>query len=375
MIKQLSLLACFTLTLVLGCAPKAKLADPISEDQVLANPTQLTRSFQRAGEAYFSPDMQWIIFQAAKSPEEDYQMYVAQLKWENGKPTGLNTPIGISPSPSWNTCGYFSPDGNSIIFASTANKHQPLEGKGGYQRGQGSYRWSMPPEAEIYRADGWRGAISALGPGGKTDLAKHALTNNNAYDAECAFSPDGQWIVFARKVGDEPAPATTKPIPNLDLFAMRSDGTREVRLTNVPGYDGGPFFSPDGKRLLYRSDRKGNNLLQVFVADLVFDAAGNITGIANEKQLTDDVNVNWGPCWHPSGKTIIWATSIHGHSNYELYMMNDSGKRKVRVTFTQNADVLPVFSPDGKWLMWTSSRGADKTSQIWIAEFKGDPWR
>jgi len=63
----------------------------------------------------------------------------------------------------------------------------------------------------------------------------------------------------------------------------------------VKGYDGGPFFVPDGKRIVYRSDRKGNDLLQIFVADLKFDAKGDITGITNERQLTDDANVNWGP--------------------------------------------------------------------------------
>jgi Tol biopolymer transport system component len=149
---------------------------------------------------------------------------------------------------------------------------------------------------------------------------------------------------------------------------MRADGTGAARLTHAPGYDGGPFFSPDGKRLLYRSDRKNNNLLQVFIADLAFDGAGNITGIAREHQLTDDANVNWGPYWHPDGRHVIYATSAHGHTNYELYLMRDDGSQKTRVTHAAGADVLPVFSPDGKYLIWASKRNGQST-QIYVARF------
>ena len=42
---------------------------------------------------------------------------------------------------------------------------------------------------------------------------------------------------------------------------------------------------------------------------------------------------------------------------------------RIPVDGTYLADVLPVFSPDGKWLMWTSKRTAEKTSQVWAARF------
>jgi Tol biopolymer transport system component len=206
------------------------------------------------------------------------------------------------------------------------------------------------------------------------NLAQHALTDNYDYDAECAFSPNGKWIVFASNRERAPTthpttqPTTAEVTGDLELFAMRADGRNVVRLTHVAGYDGGPFFSPDGMRIVYRSDRHENNLLQVFVSDLVFDRAGNITGIRNERQLTRDANVNWGPYWHPDGRHIIYATSAHGHANYELYLMRSDGSRKARITFAAGADVLPVFSPDGKYLMWASKRNG-KTTQVWLARF------
>jgi TolB protein len=132
---------------------------------------------------------------------------------------------------------------------------------------------------------------------------------------------------------------------------------------------GGPFFAPDGKRLIYRSDRKQNDLLQVFVGDLAFDAEGNITGLKSEKQLTDDANVNWGPYFHPDNKHIIYATSAHGHHNYELYLMRDDGSHQTRITYCAGFDGLPVFSADGKYLMWSSKRAKDNTTQLFIAKF------
>jgi Tol biopolymer transport system component len=107
----------------------------------------------------------------------------------------------------------------------------------------------------------------------------------------------------------------------------------------------------------------------VYVADLVFNSAGDITGIKNERQITDNAAVNFGPFWHPDRRHIIWANSLNGQSNLELYLMRADGSHKTRITFSQGADLLPAFSPDGKWLMWTSMRGPEKTTQVWVAPF------
>jgi Tol biopolymer transport system component len=211
---------------------------------------------------------------------------------------------------------------------------------------------------EIFRADGWEQAVIGADPDRGTDLAQYAITQNHAYDAECAYSPDGKYIVF-----------TSIHTGDLELFVMRPDGHDPVQLTHTKGYDGGAFFSPDGKRLVYRSDRAGNDLLQIFVADVARDRAGNITGLSRERQLTKDAYVNWGPFWHPDGKHIIYASSAQGHQNYELYLMRADGSRRMRITFTDGFDGLPVFSPDGKYLMWSSKRTKDHTTQVFLARF------
>jgi Tol biopolymer transport system component len=360
-----------------GCATQR----PASEADVLWDITQLTHDFSRAGEAYFSRDMRWIVVQATPSGEANYQMYVAPLLDDARR---IGPPVRVSPTPSKNTCGFFSPDGNSLIVASTAGKESAAaatttsltsatttrpaatqaspQPASGYQRSTGTSRWDCPAEMEIFRADNWEAAVTAAGVAagdGQTNLARRPLTNNHAYDAECAFAPDGRWIVFTSlRTGDA------------ELFAMRANGSDVVQLTHTRGYDGGPFFSPDGKRMVYRSDRAGNDLLQIYVADIVRDRAGNIVGLKRERQLTKDQNVNWGPYWHPDGKHIIYATSIHGHQNYELYLMRRDGSHKTRVTFTDGFDGLPVLSPDGKYLMWSSKRTTDHTTQVFIARFR-----
>jgi len=355
------------LGIIAGCQPvEVNPAPPATEADILSDYVQLTHGFARAGEAYFSPDAKWIIFQASMKLDEDYSMYLAQLQWKGDKIAGIDTPIRISPLGSWNSCGFFSTDGNSIIFSSTV---QPVPKAPPPATGstKPSYNWAMPKTAEIYRADGWKGAIAAAPPGGSVDLARHPITANEGYDAECGLSPDGQWIIYCSNVTGDP-----------EIWAMRSDGSSKVQLTHNPGYDGGPFFAPDGKRICYRSDRKLDGNLQVFVADLKFNSEGEIIGIQNEKQLTDNNAVNFGPFWNSDNKHLIWATSLHGQANFELYLMRDDGTHKTRITFSpeamiaskQAADVLPVFSPDGQWLMWTTKRSPDKTSQIWAARFK-----
>ena len=360
MLLRLSIIVVL-LTGLTGCV-----GPPTSEAQVLQDIRQLTTGFGRAGEGYFSRDSNWIIFQATPPGERQYQMYVARTIKEKDQIVGLTRPVRISPAGSSNTCGYFSPDGNTLIFSSDAGKAEaaataqaPAQAPAqGFQRTTGTYQWNFEKGMEIYRVDGWQSAIAAADPARGVNLARHKVTDNNAYDAEGTYSPNGKHIVF-----------TSNRDGDLDIYVMRPDGSNVIRITDKPGYDGGPFFSPDGKYILYRSDRKGDKAMQLFVAQIIYDGAGNITGVERETQLTNDGHLNWGPSFHPQTQAVIFASSKLGHDNYEIFMQRFDGTRQCRITFTPGADVLPVFSPDGKYLMWSSKRTADNTTQLFLAKF------
>ncbi|MHC4415381.1 MAG: TolB family protein [Planctomycetota bacterium] len=355
----------------------AAVSDPAdwrqAEQSMLANHVQLTFSdrFIKAGEAYFSPDGSRIIFQAVEKPPEGeppselYAMYVADLaRRSDGRITGLDHVRRISPRGSANTCGWFHPtEPGVVIFATTVDppsaSHPP-----GYQRTSGRYRWMFPPEMRIVRCD-------LDEADGTADSLEVIVDDPEAYAAEGALSPDGRHVVYCSLESSEG-----------DLFVKDLVLGRVARVVGAHGYDGGPFFSPGGRRICYRSDRHGDHLLQLFVADLAFNEEGAVVGIEREFQLTDDENVNWCPFWHPGGRHLIYATSEIGHHNYEVFLIDADpgtrpgstgsikyGTRKRRITHFSGSDVLPVFNADGSKMMWTSRRGEDGSIQLWVADF------
>ena len=111
----------------------------------------------------------------------------------------------ISPPNSRNTCGFFSPDGRVLIFASTAGKEDPTEPAGGLPAAGGQLPVGFPERhGDLPRRRLAGRALTAAQRRPQVDLAKpeHPITNNDAYDAEGAFSP-------GRQVDRVSAPAAT----------------------------------------------------------------------------------------------------------------------------------------------------------------------
>jgi Tol biopolymer transport system component len=307
----------------------------------------VTHGFARAGEGYFSPDGKQIIFQAEEADGDNpfYQIFVMDLA--SGKYRR------VSPGVGKTTCSFFRPDGKKIIFASShldpdAKKHYVVERRQREeeraQKKRRRYQWDFDPYMDIFEAN----------PDGS---ALKRLTDARGYDAEGSYSPDGKFIVFcSNRSGPQ----------NLELYIMDADGKNVRQLSHAPGcYNGGPFFSPDGKRVIFRSDRKKKDHLQLYVINS--DGTG-------ARALTDNLDwVYWAPYWYPDGKHIVYTAADHSNPlmrpNYDLWWMNLETGKKVRLTFAPGADVLPVFSPDGRRLMWTSTRDGRQPAQLSIADF------
>lgn len=324
------------------------------ETRLLANVRQVTFVGTRAGEGYFSQDGTLMVFQSEREPTNPFfQIYLMNLlSGETHR---------VSPGYGKATCGWIHPSQEKILFASTHEDPQAHEKQHAEraQRAAGKtrrYTWDFDEQFDLFETD-------LYGQRYKN------LTRTLGYDAEGVWSPDGKQIVFASNrhaytgllSEEETALLSRDPSVFIDLYVMEADGTQVRRLTEARGYDGGPFVSADGRRIVWRRFTVDGVAAEIFTM--------NMDG-TEERQITRLGALSWAPYFHPSGDYVIFATNVHGMDNFELYLVDSAGRTQpVRVTYTEGFDGLPVFTPDGKRLAWTSARTPQKQSQIFFADW------
>ena len=325
-----------------------------AEADFLSRVRRLTVEGRRAGEGYWSPDGQRLVFQSEREPGNPfYQIYALDLASGDTK--------RISPGYGKTTCSFIRPGSDQILFASTHHdpRSKALQKEELDFRASGKerrYAWDYDPEFELYAFSEKSGQFARL-------------TNARGYDAEASYSPDGQWIVFSSNrdaysrtlSGTEQKQLDVDPSYFAEIYIMRADGTGTRRLTNAAGYDGGPFFFPDGSRIIWRRfDEQG------LIAD-VWTAKPDGT---DARKITDFAAMSWAPYVHSSGQYILFSSNKLGFENFEVYMVDVEGRKEpVRITYSDGFDGLPVPSPDGRRLAWTSSRGGGREGQIFLAEW------
>ncbi|MCA9300551.1 MAG: PD40 domain-containing protein, partial [Phycisphaerales bacterium] len=236
--------------------PHATDAPARPESEVLRHPVQLTSRdmFVKAGEAYFSPDESWIIFQAVPVPTEGepdafYSMYVGRLVREEGRVVGLDDIEMISEPGSANTCGWFPPEiPGKVLFGSTVAPPEDQD-RSGFQVGTRKYVWQFPPETEIVTRFIPKIFMSTPGET-KFDRTTFVLPDDATtskrlferpeYDAEGSWSKDGRYVLYAHVNERE---STEAADADIWIYDTRSD--THLPIVQAKGYDGGPFFSPD----------------------------------------------------------------------------------------------------------------------------------
>lgn len=199
------------------------------------------------------------------------------------------------------------------------------------------------------------------------------LTNSPGYDAEATISPNGKKIVF-----------TSERDGDLELYSMDTNGKNVQRLTNEPGYDGGAFYSPDSKWIVYRGshptdpkliERDKDLLKQGLIVPLVFEVWVMKADGTGKQQVTKLNAASFAPYFTPDGKHIIFCTNYFATDqrkrNFDLAVINIDGSGLERITFNESFDGFPMFSPNGKKLVFASNRNATTQgdTNVFIADW------
>ncbi|MFP6641285.1 MAG: M28 family peptidase [Myxococcota bacterium] len=356
-----ALRVCALLAMVVGIwgcaiAPVPLEPSPQQTPKLLRGSHQLSFEGRRSGEGYFSRDGNQLIFQSEREPGNPfYQIYTLNLR------TGASRLV--SPGVGKSTCGFIHPGGRLALFSSTYLDPASLDEQTAEfeRRAEGTdrrYAWDYDKHYDVF-------SVALDQPEERTPKR---LTDALGYDAEASWSPNGREIVFASNRHAYEAGSSVEtshlekdPARYVDLYIMNSSGRNVRRLTHSDGYDGGPFFSPDGERIIWRRFSPDGGRAEIY--SMKKDGTDVL-------QLTHLDALSWAPFYHPTGEYVIFSTNLHGHDNFELYIVDARGEHSpVRVTNGPGFDGLPAFSPSGDTLVWTSNQTESRRSQLFRAEW------
>ena len=322
-----------------------------------SNIRQLTFGGDNA-EAYVSYDGKWLIFQKSNSKEGILcdQIWMGKIPQ---KPEDKFEPKLVSTGEGRTTCAYFYPDGKHILYGSThlgSKECPPVPDRTKYGN---KYIWPIYESFDIFKAD-FNGKIVKQ------------LTNSKGYDAEATISPKGDKILF-----------TSMRDGDLDLYTMDLNGNNVKRITNILGYDGGAWFSPDGKKILWRASRPTTEsevkeykelLAENLVAPTHMEVWISNADGTNAHQITFLEQANWAPNFTPDGQHIIFCSN-HEYKRgfpFNMYLADLEGKGIEKISRDKGFDAFPMFTPNGKKIVFCSNRnnGGTRDTNIFIADWK-----
>ncbi len=197
------------------------------------------------------------------------------------------------------------------------------------------------------------------------------LTTAKGYDAEATLSPDGKKMIYCSdKDGD------------LDLYIMDIKTLKEKKITTMLGYDGGAWFSNDGKKIVWRASRPKTEteikeykelLAEGLVAPTNMEVYVANSDGSKAKQITKLGQANWAPNFTPDSKNIIFCSN-HEYKRgfpFNMYLTDLNGNNLQKISRDKGFDAFPMFSPNGKKLVFASNRnnGGTRDTNLFIADW------
>ncbi len=303
----------------------------VAQSSHLSNLKQLTHGGQNA-EAYWSPDGSKLIFQSTRGDSQCDQIYT--MKADGSDQKMVSTGKGVT------TCGYFLADSKHFVYASTHEAGPACPAPADRSKG---YVWAVYKGFDIFLAD-------------ETGKIEKKLTDTPGYDAEATVNwKNKDEIIY-----------TSKASGDLDLWTMKADGSGKKQITQSVGYDGGAVFSRDGSKMVWRAfhpdtAEKLANYKGLLADDLTTPMkmelwTANRDG-SDKKQITNYGCASFAPTFTPDGKKIVFSSNKNkcDTRDFEMFMVNVDGSGLEQVTTYGGFTSFPEFSPDGKKLAFASS--------------------
>jgi len=329
-----------------------------STESHFKNIQQLTFGGDNA-EAYWSFDGKKLVFQrtSVKDGIECDQIFIGNVPQKKGEKFKYKM---VSTGKGRTTCAFFTKDNQHVVYASThlgSENCPPTPDRSKYGN---KYIWPIYASFDIFMTD----------LNGK--IVKQ-LTKTSGYDAEATISPDGKKMLF-----------TSMRDGDLDLYIMDLKTEKVQRVTKELGYDGGAWFSKDGKKIIWRASRPKTEtaikeykelLAENLVAPTNMEVfTANVDG-TNVQQITELGQANWAPNFMPDGNIIFCSNHQYKRGfPFNMYVVDASGKNMKKISADKTFDAFPMFSIDGKKIVFCSNRnnGGTRDTNIFIADWVND---
>ena len=311
----------------------------------------------RVASLAWMPDSQSLLVSSAKSPAEPHSIFELSLR------TGEMRPVTSPPPPANPGDGDYepavSPDGRTLAFLRRVRADadvyvQPLAGGPARrltQRSQQLAAWFGPVTGRSFSAalPGLSGSMWRMVADGSSEQQPVAGVLDGARDPAISHPANGPARLAYTRV------TTDTNIWRMEIAPDAHGGVRTVAqpasIIASTRADISPQFSPDGKRIVFESDRDGYP--EIWVAASDGSGAAQLTTLKSPR--------SGSPRWSPDGTRIVFDSLAAG--NNDIWMVGSEGGPPKQLTTEPSNDARPSFSRDGRWIYFRSDRSGSQ--QIW----------